>query len=140
MQDSDKKQSGMWDFHKKERECRIGTRPLPFQALLVKVEYYHDYQMSRQPFFKKKCSIDRMLIKDKYITSHQLLLIKQDRVLVKYNICFIWNFIFFYFSKKMGRSGDEKRNILGQPKDSVAQGHSTIDRIAALNHKTIRSM
>ena len=58
-----------------------------------------------------------MLIKDEDITSFQLLL-KQDRVLVKQLVnrdlffCF-----FFYFSKKMGRSGDGKRNILlGWPK------------------------
>ena len=61
-----------------------------------------------------------MLIKDKDITSYQLLL-KQDRVLVKQSTCFfdrwIWIFSFFHFSKKMGRSGDGKPNILfGWPK------------------------
>ena len=58
-----------------------------------------------------------MLIKDEDITSYQLLL-KQDRVLVKQlvNRDFFFYF-FFYFSKKMGRSGDGKRNILlGWPK------------------------
>ena len=61
-----------------------------------------------------------MLIKDKDIPSYQLLLTKQDRVLVlpsltsffdytvvKLEFCFL-----FYFSKKMGRSGDGKRSIL----------------------------
>ena len=63
-----------------------------------------------------------MLIKDKDITSYQLLLIKQDRVLVLaaltsfvdytvVNLEFFF-FFFFYFSKKMGRSGDGERNIL----------------------------
>ena len=58
-----------------------------------------------------------MLIKDQDNTSYQLLL-KQDRVLVKQlvNRDFFLVF-FFYFSKKMGRSGDGKRNILlGWPK------------------------
>ena len=61
-----------------------------------------------------------MLIKDKDITSYQLLLIKQDRVLVlasltsffDYTVVNLDFFFFFYFSKKMGRSGDGKRNIL----------------------------
>ena len=50
-----------------------------------------------------------MLIKDKDITSYQLLL-KQDRVLVKQSTCFfdqwIWNFFFFFtFRKKwVGRA------------------------------------
>ena len=59
-----------------------------------------------------------MLIKDEDITSYQLLL-KQDRVLVKQlvNRDFLFFVFFFYFSKKMGRSGDGKRNILlGWPK------------------------
>ena len=65
-----------------------------------------------------------MLIKDKDITSSQLLLIKQDRVLVLASLTSFFDytvvnleflflfFFFFYFSKKMGRSGDGKRNIL----------------------------
>ena len=63
-----------------------------------------------------------MLIKDKDITSHQLymLLTKQDRVLIlpsltsffDYNEVNLEFFFLFYFSKKMGRSGDGKRNIL----------------------------
>ena len=65
-----------------------------------------------------------MLIKDKDITSYQLLLIKQDRVLVLASLTSFFDytvvnmeFFFFYFSKKMGRSGDGKRNILlGWPK------------------------
>ena len=67
-----------------------------------------------------------MLIKDKEMTSYQLLLKKQDRVLENYSTwffdysesgIFIYLFI-FYFSKKMGRSGDGKRNILlGWPND-----------------------
>ena len=66
-----------------------------------------------------------MLIKDKDITSYQLLLIKQDRVLVlasltsffDYTVVNLEFFFFFCFSKKMGRSGDGERNILlGWPK------------------------
>ena len=61
-----------------------------------------------------------MLINNKDITSYQLLLMKQDRVLVlasltsffDYTVVNIDFFFFFYFSKKMGRSGDGKRNIL----------------------------
>ena len=62
-----------------------------------------------------------MLIKDKDITSYQLLLIKQDRVLVLASLTSFFDytvvnleffFFFFYFSKKMGRSGEGKRNIL----------------------------
>ena len=61
-----------------------------------------------------------MLIKDKAITSYQLLLIKQDRVLVlasltsffDYTVVNMAFFFFFHFSKKMGLSGDGKRNIL----------------------------
>ena len=61
-----------------------------------------------------------MLIKDKDITSYQLFLIKQDRVLVlasltsffDYTVVNLVFFFFFYFSKKMGRSGDGERNIL----------------------------
>ena len=59
-----------------------------------------------------------MLTKDEDITSYQLLL-KQDRVLVKQlvNRDFFFFFFFFNFSKKMGQSGDGKRNILlGWPK------------------------
>ena len=44
---------------------------------MVKDVYYHDYQMSKQ-LLKNVVS---MLIKDKDVTSYQLLL-KQDRVLV----------------------------------------------------------
>ena len=64
-----------------------------------------------------------MLIKDKGIASHQLLLIKQDRVLVNQlkllaslisesGIFFLFFYFFTYFSKKMGWSVDGKRNIL----------------------------
>ena len=47
----------------------------------------------------------------------QLVLTRQDldRVLVKKSTCFFTSdsgFFFFYFSKKMGRSGDGKRKIL----------------------------
>ena len=74
--------------------------------------------MSKQPLK----NVVSMLIKDKDITSYQLLLIKQDRVLVLaaltsfvdytvVNLEFFF-FFFFYFSKKMGRSGDGERNIL----------------------------
>ena len=56
-----------------------------------------------------------MLIKDKAITSYQLLLIKQDRVLVLASLTSFFDYtvvnmeiFFFYFSKKMGRSGDGK--------------------------------
>ena len=67
-----------------------------------------------------------MLIKDKDITSYQLLLTKQDRVLVLasmtsffdyavVNLDFFFSF-FFYFSKKMGLSGNGKRKtLLGWP-------------------------
>ena len=72
--------------------------------------------MSKHPLKK----VVSKLIKDKDITSYQLLLIKQDRVLVNYLLPGIVNldfFFFFYFSKKMGRSGDGKRNTsLGSPK------------------------
>ena len=59
-----------------------------------------------------------MLIKDKDITSYQLLLIKQDRVLVLASLTSFFDYtvvnleFFSYFSKKMGLSGNEKRNIL----------------------------
>ena len=61
-----------------------------------------------------------MLIKDKDITSYQLLLTKQDRVLVlasltsffDYTVVNLFFFFFFDFSKKMGRSRDGERNIL----------------------------
>ena len=62
-----------------------------------------------------------MLIKDKDITSYQLLLIKQDRVLVLASLTSFFDytvvnldffFFFFTFRKKMGRSGDGERNIL----------------------------
>ena len=61
-----------------------------------------------------------MLIKDKDITSYQLLLIKQDRVLVlasltsffDYTVVNLEFFFFFTFRKKMSRSGDGKQNIL----------------------------
>ena len=63
-----------------------------------------------------------MSIKDKDITSYQLLLIKQDRVLVLASLTSFFDytvvnldfffFFFFDFSKKMGRSGDGERNIL----------------------------
>ena len=47
----------------------------------------------------------------------QLVLIGQDRVLVNLSTCFFKSDsldqeFFFYFSKKMGRSGDGNRNIL----------------------------
>ena len=71
-----------------------------------------------------------MLIKDKDITSYQLLLIKQDRVLVLASLTSFFDytvvnldffFFFFDFSKKMGRSGDGERNILlGWPNDFIA--------------------
>ena len=72
--------------------------------------------MSKQPLK----NVVSMLIKDKAITSYQLLLIKQDRVLVlasltsffDYTVVNMEFFFFFYFSKKMGLSGDGKRNIL----------------------------
>ena len=76
-----------------------------------------DYQMSEQPLK----NVVSMLIKDKDITSYQLLLIKQDRVLVLASLTSFFDytvvnleffFVFFHFSKKMGRSGDGKRNIL----------------------------
>ena len=51
----------------------------------------------------------------------QLVLIRQDRVLVNLSTCFFTSdsgVFFFYFSKQMGRSGDGKRNILwGWPND-----------------------
>ena len=60
-----------------------------------------------------------MLIKDKDIPSYQLLLIKQDRVLIIASLTSFFDytvvnleFFFFYFSKKMSRSGDGKRKIL----------------------------
>ena len=64
-----------------------------------------------------------MLIKDKDITSYQLLLTKQDRVLVLASMTSFFDytvvnldFFFFYFSKKMGLSGNGKRNfLLGWP-------------------------
>ena len=60
-----------------------------------------------------------MLIQDNCITSYQLLLIKQDRVLVlasltsfsDYTVVNLEFFFFFYFSKKMGRSGDGKETF-----------------------------
>ena len=60
-----------------------------------------------------------MLIKDKDITSYQLL-IKQDRELVfasltsffDYTVVNLEFFFFFTFRKKMSRSGDGKQNIL----------------------------
>ena len=69
-----------------------------------------DYQMSKQPLK----NVVSMLIKDKDITSYQLFLIKQDRVLVLASLTSFFDytvvnlFFFFYFSKKMGRSGDGK--------------------------------
>ena len=51
----------------------------------------------------------------------QLVLIRQDRVLVNESTCFFTRdsgifFFFFDFSKKMGRSGDGKRSLkLGWP-------------------------
>ncbi len=55
-----------------------------------------------------------MFIKDKEITSNQLLLIKQDRVLVNWSTCFfdkwIWIF-FFYFLKKW--VGQETKHFIG---------------------------
>ena len=64
-----------------------------------------------------------MLIKDKDITSYQLLLIKQDRVLVLASLTSFFDytvvnleffFVFFHFSKKMGRSGDwETKHFIG---------------------------
>ena len=66
-----------------------------------------------------------MLIKDKDITSYQLLLIKQDRVLVLASLTSFFDytvvnldffFFFFYFSKKMGLSGNGKQDtLLGWP-------------------------
>ena len=73
-----------------------------------------DYQMSKQPLK----NVVSMLIKDKDITSFKLLLIKQDRLLVNYLLLWLVNleFFFFYFPKKIGRSGDGRRNILlGRP-------------------------
>ena len=74
-----------------------------------------DYQMSKQPLK----NVVSMLINNKDITSYQLLLIKQDRVLVLASLTSFFDYtvvnmeiFFFYFSKKMGRSGDGKRNIL----------------------------
>ena len=54
-----------------------------------------------------------MLIKDKDITSYQLLLIKQDRVLVLACLTSFFdytvvNLVFFLLFEKMGRSGDGK--------------------------------
>ena len=74
-----------------------------------------------------------MLIKDKDITSYQLLLIKQDRVLVLASLTSFFDytvvnmeFFFFYFSKKMGRSGDGKRNILlGWPNPFILSSMSS---------------
>ena len=67
-----------------------------------------DYQMSKQPLK----NVVSMLIKDKDITSYQL--IKQDGVLVNLSLLWLVNLEFFVFTfrKKMGRSGDWKRNIL----------------------------
>ena len=71
-----------------------------------------------------------MLIKDKDITPCQLLLTKQDRVV---NLEFLF-FLFFYFSKTMGRSGDGKRNILlGWPNKKAKDFFSTIYRMFILN-------
>ena len=66
-----------------------------------------------------------MLIKDKDITSYQLLLIKQDRVLVLASLTSFFDytvvnldffFFFFYFSEKMGLSGNGKQDtLLGWP-------------------------
>ena len=59
-----------------------------------------------------------MLIKDKDITSYQLMLIKQDGVLVLACLTSFFDYtvvnlnFFFTFRKKMSRSGDGKRNIL----------------------------
>ena len=70
--------------------------------------------MSKQPLQ----NVVSMLIKDKDITSYQLLLIKQDRVLVIASLTSFFDYtvvnleFFFYFSKKMSRSGDGKRKIL----------------------------
>ena len=75
-----------------------------------------------------------MLIKDKDITSYQLLLIKQDRVLVLASLTSFFDYtvvnldFFFNFSKKMGRSGDGKRNILlGWPNKETKDFFSTIE-------------
>ena len=72
----------------------------------------HITRLSKQPLK----NIVSMLIKDKVIASYQLLLIKQDRVLVPLKHFLLWlmnlDFFFFYFSKIMGRSSDGKRNIL----------------------------
>ena len=58
-----------------------------------------------------------MLIKDKDMTSYQLL-IKQDRVLVLASLTSFFDYtvvnleFFFYISKKMGLLGNGKRTIL----------------------------
>ena len=64
-----------------------------------------------------------MLIKDKDITSYQLMLIKQDRVLVlacltsffDYTVVNVdFCFVFFYFSKKNGSVGRwETKHFIG---------------------------
>ena len=65
-----------------------------------------------------------MLIKDKDITSYQLLLIKQDRVLVlasltsffDYTVVNLEYIYFFLLFEKNGLSGNRKRNfLLGWP-------------------------
>ena len=58
-----------------------------------------------------------MLIKDKDITSYQLLL-KQDRVLLKQSTCFfdqwVWNFFFFSLFEKNGSVGRwEMKQFIG---------------------------
>ena len=71
--------------------------------------------MSKQPLK----NVVSMLINNKDITSYQLLLMTQDRVLVLASLTSFFDytvvnmdFFFFDFSIKMGRSGDGKRNIL----------------------------
>ena len=67
-----------------------------------------DYQMSKQPLK----NVVSMLIKDKDITSYQLLLIKQDRVLVLASLTSFFdytvvNLVFFFFTfrkKWVGRA------------------------------------
>ena len=70
-----------------------------------------DYQMSKQPLK----NIVSMLIEDKDITSYIPIAVNKTRSCackLKYSLRWLVNLFFFYFSKKMGRSGDEKRNIL----------------------------
>ena len=56
----------------------------------------------------------------------QLMLIRQDRVLVNYSTCFFTSdseIFFFHFSKKMGWSGDGKRNILWGWTNAIYHGN-----------------